>query len=66
MKRILLQTACWKILTRNRFFQVANTENSTVIRISFEISKEITAAKKSFIEEHFIKKGMEIAMSVLC
>lgn len=48
-----------------RFFEVANTEISTVTRFSFENSKEIIATGKSFTEWNF-KKCMLITMSRLC
>ena len=41
-------------------------EGSTCARVYFEISREIAAAEKSFIEGEFIKKCMLGAVSLIC
>lgn len=45
-------------------FKVANTENSTVTRISFEISRQIAASRKSFTSGNF-KVFMLIATRII-
>nr|XP_032662262.1 EPM2A-interacting protein 1-like [Chelonoidis abingdonii] len=58
-------------LAKNRsgeqqIFKKVSTENDTVTKGSFQISKEIAAAGKCFTEGKFLKKCMLIAVSELC
>uniref|UniRef100_A0A674K1K9 SPIN-DOC-like zinc-finger domain-containing protein n=1 Tax=Terrapene triunguis TaxID=2587831 RepID=A0A674K1K9_9SAUR len=49
-----------------QIFKKVSTENDTVTKVSFQISKEIAAAGKCFTEGEFLKKCMLIAVSELC
>jgi hypothetical protein len=49
-----------------QIFKKVNTENVAATKVSYEISREIAAAGKSFTEGDFIKKCMLIAVSGLC
>lgn len=51
---------------KSKVFKVTNTENSILTRISFEISREITAVGKLFTERDFIQNCMLIAVCGLC
>ncbi|XP_075443375.1 general transcription factor II-I repeat domain-containing protein 2-like [Ascaphus truei] len=49
-----------------QIFKKVNTESEAATKVSFEISREIAAAGKSYSEGDFIKKCMLIAVSGLC
>uniref|UniRef100_A0A4X2KNG3 SPIN-DOC-like zinc-finger domain-containing protein n=1 Tax=Vombatus ursinus TaxID=29139 RepID=A0A4X2KNG3_VOMUR len=55
-----------KNLSGEQFFKNVNSENEAATKVSFQISKEIAAAGKSFTEGDFIKKCLLIAVSGLC
>uniref|UniRef100_A0A8C0GSN7 SPIN-DOC-like zinc-finger domain-containing protein n=1 Tax=Chelonoidis abingdonii TaxID=106734 RepID=A0A8C0GSN7_CHEAB len=46
--------------------KLMSTENDTVTKVSYQISREIAAAGKCFTESEFLKKCMLIAVSELC
>ena len=54
------------LCSKQNFFKLPSNESATVTRVSFEISREIAAAGKSFTEEKFIKKCMLSAVSLIC
>ena len=54
------------LLSEQNFFKLPSNESATVTRASFEISRKIAVAGKSFTEGELIKKCMLRAVSLIC
>ena len=52
--------------SEQNFFKLPRNESATVTRVSFEISRKIAVAGKSFTAGEFIKKCMLRAVSLIC
>ena len=52
--------------SEQNFFKFSGNESVTAIRVSFEISRKIATAGKSFTEGEFIKTCMLCAVSLFC
>ena len=52
--------------SEQNFFKLPSNESATVTRVSFEISRKIAVAGKSFTEREFIKKCMSRVVSLIC
>ena len=60
------ESLCTNLCSEQNFFKLPSNESATATRVSFEISREIAAAGRSFTEEEFIKKCMLSAISLIC
>uniref|UniRef100_A0A674I7K9 SPIN-DOC-like zinc-finger domain-containing protein n=1 Tax=Terrapene triunguis TaxID=2587831 RepID=A0A674I7K9_9SAUR len=66
-EKIIKAASLAKNLSREQqIFKKVSTENDTVTKVSFKISKEIAAAGKCLTEGELLKKCMLIAVSELC
>jgi len=54
------------LCSEQNFFKLSGNESATATRVSFEISRKIASAGKSFTEGEFIKKCMLSAVSSIC
>ena len=66
IKRLIAESLLANLRSEQNFFKLPGNESATATRDSFEISRKIAAAEKSFMEGEFIKKCMLRAISLVC
>ena len=65
-KRLKAESLCTNLSFEQNFFKLPSNNSTTATRVSFEISREIAAAGRSFTAGEFIKKCMLSAVSLIC
>ena len=65
-KSLKVESLRTNLCSDQNFFKLPNNESAIAARVSFEISRKIAAAGKSFTEGEFIKKCMLSAVSLIC
>ena len=65
-KSFKVESLLASLRSEQNFFKLPCNESAIVTRVSFEMSREIAVAGKSFTKGEFIKKCMLRAVSLIC